>query len=474
MIKFKLIDFLFSLLILSLVIIYFNFYSLNVDSTWILNSAKNLVLGSKMYVDIIDVNPPLIFIYSTIAIFLSQLSSLNIINSFILLVLFLISISSIFSWYIIRNIKFNKKEGKRYFIYAVIFILVISVTYNFGQREHLFMIFIFPYLLFKIYEKYNKNLPFPIRLFIGLFAALGFNLKPHFFLIFLAIELLHILDKKSISNLLKIESIIIIFSPFFYFFIIYYFFPEYINFMVPFAIETYVDLFNKSFYTLIINYEFIFFLLTFLIFIFFTKKKFSLSTKTILVASVSSLIIYLLQQKGWSYHRVPFFTISLLFFIHITIYKSNNKSIYFIFLIPFIFMVSYYNILNVYQYNDLKKILNQLPSKSSILIISMDIAEGQALLQKSQIWASRFPSFFMMPSIFRNNNSKIKKYMFNSLIEDLIKYKPNYIIFSKHPTNYNLYNYFIEENAKLKTFYTKYYKITFDKNYIILLKEKEY
>ncbi len=472
--KLKSIDFLFALLILSLVIIYFNFYSLNVDSTWILNSARNLVLGSKMYVDIIDVNPPLIFIYSTLAIFISQLSSFNTINSFILLVLFLIGISSILSWYVIKNIKFNIKEAKRYFIYAVITILTISITYNFGQREHLFMIFIFPYLLFKIYGKYNQELAFPIRSLIGIFAALGFNLKPHFFLIFVTIELLHIIDRKSISNFLKIDSVIIVSSSFFYFLIIYYFFPEYINFIIPFALETYVDVFNKSFYTLIINYEFIFFTLTILIFVFFIKEKLSLSTKTILVAIISSFIIYLLQQKGWSYHRVPFFMISLLFLIHLIIYKSNSKSIYFIFLVPFICMVSYYNLINVYQYNDLKKILNQLPSNSSVLIVSMDIAEGQPLLKEHQVWASRFPSFFMMPSVFKNNNSKIKKYTFDSIYEDLIKYKPNYIIFPNKFKSYNIYNYLTKEDIKLKDFYTKYYKMTFNKNYLILVKEKDY
>lgn len=473
--RLKVIDYIFVSLILSIVFVYFSQFSLNVDSTWILHCAKEILSGNTMYIDMIDVNPPLIFIYSTLAILICDFVNIPILNSYVILVLTIIFTSTFLCAKVLININFKVNNGLRYYLYIIFFILTISISFSFGQREHLFIIFILPYVMMIAYQK-KSNVSNFSKIIIAIFASLGFNLKPHFFLVFILIEIMYIIYKKDISLVFRKESIIIFSSAFLYMLLIYFYFPVYLNFVVPFSIETYIDIFNKPLEILILNYEFNFTILSLIFFIFLYKDRFSFSNNIFLLSILSSIFIYLIQQKGWSYHRVPFLVLTLIFITHLSIIKYNKNSIFFIILIPFIATITYHNayynnIIRPKQYSSLKAIINKIPKKSSILIVSTDIAEGIPQLKKDQIWASRFPSMFMLPSIKKKKNQKVKDYTFNSIFNDLIKYKPNYIIFSSRNKNFNYYNFYITQDKRIKNYFLKYYKMSTINNHITLTKQ---
>jgi hypothetical protein len=473
--KLKIIDFIYTFFILSLVYIYFNNYPLNVDSTWGLYCAKMIIEGHTMYVDMIDVNPPLIFIYSTIPVFISNILNISSTNIYVLFIIFLIFISIYLSWRILIHVNFNSKSNLRLYLYSIIFILTILPSYNFGEREHLLMIFITPYILSIIYNKYLKKFSIYFKTIISLFAALGFNLKPHFFLILIGVELVYFIYKyeKNLLKTFRIEPIIVISSSIIYLITIYFLFPEYIDFMIPFSIDVYTDVFNKPLYILLLNYEFILSVLIITIFLILSKKILAHENIIFLTSIITSIFVYLIQQKGWSYHSLPYFIFTVLFITHLILYNSNKNSLYYIFLFPLIGIIPYQNIINVYQFNSLKKIINTFSDKSSILVISSDIAQGQVLLKPTQVWASRFPSLFMLPAIIHKNNLIIKNYTFNAIYEDLIKYKPDKIIFQSKEMGFDYYQYFIDEDKKLKDFYSKYYRIN-NKNDYIILEQKEF
>lgn len=465
--KLKLIDYTYFLFILALIFIYFSFYPLNVDATWILHSAQMMIEDSILYVDIIDVNPPLIFIYTTLAVFINNMFGLSLDYSFILLVITLICISSFLSFNIIKKL-FTNDNSRRYYLYSIIFILSISMSYNFGEREHLFILFIFPYFLSMVYK--NKvDITFSLKLIVGILASLGFNLKPHFFLIFIGIELIFMLNKKDFFSFLRIDSITIILSSILYIFIVYFYFPEYLSFMIPFAIETYSDVFNKPFSILIITYEIIFFVLL-LIFFLLSRSKFNYENILFITCILISIIIYLVQQKGWAYHRFPVFSLSLLFLAHLSFYHKKY-TIYSILFIPLILITIQTNIrISVFHYKELQEIVNNLNHNDTVLIVSTDIGAGQALLKSGQTWASRFPCLFMLPSIWDNNkkNDKIKEYTFNSIYEDLVNYNPDIIIFPSNKYEFDYFDYLKKEDSRLKNFYKKYTKIDLSNNYIVL------
>ncbi len=473
--KFNILDTIFTISLLSLIIIYFLFYSLNVDSTWILYSANEIINGSILYKDIIDVNPPLIFMYSILPVLFSKITSLSLEHSYIVFVLFLLSlclylVSKVLNLYFYKNTNFT-----RYYLYSISLILTLCLTYDFGQREHLFMIFILPYIMMMLF-KHKIKLRTRDIYFIAIFASLGFNIKPHFFLVFISMEFVYMIYTKNLLSIFRKESLIIISSAFFYLILIYIQFSEYIEFIIPLALDTYTNVFNKSYFFLLIKHEILLSFLVLLFYFAFIRKKMNYEIIFFFVMIITSLLIYILQQKGWAYHRVPMFIITLLFLTYITINLLNsNRKIYIIGFLPIIIFILILNIQSVPNFKELKDILRNLQSNSKVHIISTDIARGQALLvENNQIWTSRFPSIFMLPSLLEKENKKVQNYLFDSLYIDMKKHKPNTIIFCGKYTSFDYYKYFLNKDPRLKDLYETYYKKSIIDGYTILSKYKNF
>lgn len=405
----------------------------------------------------------------------SNLTSLSLEHSHILFVLFLLSLC-LYLVSKVLNLYSNKNENlTRYYLYTISLILTICLSYDFGQREHIFMIFIMPYIIMMLFKN-EINLSSLNICLIAIFASLGFNIKPHFFLIFISIELVYICYTKNISSIFRKESLIIILSAFLYLIIIYTQFNEYIEFIIPLAVDTYTNLFNKSYIFLLIKHDILLLLLVLLFCFIFTRNRNNYQIMIFISMIISSLIIYILQQKGWAYHRVPIFIISLLFLTYITINLLKKDSrVYVIGFIPIVIYILILNIQAVPNFKELKDILRNLQSNSKIHIISTDIARGQALLvQNNQIWTSRFPSIFMLPSLLEKENKELQSYLFNAIYEDIKKYEPNTIIFCGKYSSFDYYKYFLSKDLRLKELYETYYKKSIIDGYIILSKYKNF
>jgi hypothetical protein len=312
------------------------------------------------------------------------------------------------------------------------------------------------------------------KIIIALFAILGFNLKPHFFLLFLVCELILILNKKTIKTILRIDFFIIALSGFFYLLFIYIFFYEYYSFAIPLALEMYTTTFNKPLWKLLDNFDIILVISSIFFYLIFTNRKFNLSIPIFIMLIISSLLIYIVQQKGWSYHRMPMYLINYIFITHIFLNTLDKiwKRFFVILFLQFIINTSLYNIEKIPRFYQLENIVKSLPSNAKIHIISTDVAMGQSLLIKEQVWASRFAGLILLSKIIKEpENIKLKNYMFNSILEDMERYKPDFIIFCGKYIKFDFYKYFITENKKLANIYnTQYTKKNIDE-YVILTKK---
>ena len=458
----KIYDYLYFFSLSIVVFIFINYIRLNVDSLWILHCAKQIIDGATLYVDKIDVNPPLIFIYSIIPVMFSKITSISMENSYILFVLVLVFLSTFLCFKIIKDI--YKENENRILIYSIFFILTISTTSNFGEREHLFVIFVFPYILYHLYKEqiFISN---GFLIFIAIFAALGFNLKPHFFIVFVFLEFYFFFKSKRFSSFFRIDTIIIALSGIFYLLIIKLFFEEYITLIIPFSIQSYTNAFNKSFLELLIVPEILITFIAFVLFFLNKKKLFKFDINILFIAIFASLLFYFLQAKGWSYHRVPIFSFVQFFCVILFLYILKNR-LYLLIVIP-IYIFALYIIPSVNPtYPALKKYIEKIPDNKTISIISMDIAQGVFLLKPSHIWASRYSAYFMFPSIFIDKNEYVKKITLKAINEDLLKYNPDIIIFQ----NKFFYDFLISNDLDTKNLFDNYYKNSYLNNYLILRK----
>lgn len=244
------------------------------------------MFSSTLYVDIIDINPPLIFwINSFFAIF----ESINV---------FLIS-CIILSAAIIFYIRNLLNTITIFFLCLLIF---IAYHGHLGQREYLFLIFSLP-LILKIRKEEKIN-------YLDLFIfSIGSLLKPHFAIFYILImPFLYFKQKENFNKLLWFIPIGLI-----YMLLVYVIHPEYYHFIIPSALKDYHSYDEQGVIPILKDHRFWPFLITLLI------------VKTNLERSIiiASALCVTMQAKGWPYHFLMLWTYSFIF-----IFEQKNYTKY--------------------------------------------------------------------------------------------------------------------------------------------------
>ena len=331
------------------------------------------------------------------------------------------------------------------------------------------MIFIFPYIFMMMFQdiiQISKTL----MISITLFATLGFNLKPYFFLIFIVAEIAYLTYHRSFKNTFRLQTLIIGFSGLIYLSIIYIFFKEYIDFLIPLAIKAYSSVFEKSFFSLILVNDILLIGMFIIFFFLFAYKRHHLDLTIILYLIPPLLFLYFYQQKGWHYHLLPALMFSSFSFMYILIYyvkKENYKFAMFAGIL--IFLIIYEN-RYINRYENVDNVLSTLTPNSKVIILSEDIALCLPLVvQNGHTWCSRFPSLWMLPKIVKDSTQiKLEKYMIDSIYEDILKYKPNYIMTGSYQ-----YSYIFKPNEHLDALLSSHYKLLNNPTTLIYQKIKE-
>lgn len=162
-------------------------YPVNHDSAWMLHVARRWLEGARLYVDVVEVNPPLIIMLLTPAAAISRLLGVWDISVFYFGVLALAGISL---WLVARTLSFSTLR-----LEAPILIVALAAIYVFlphaeiGQREHLMLLLASPYLFAVALRSTGEEIPAGHAVVIGVLAGIGFALKPHFLIAFVGSEM---------------------------------------------------------------------------------------------------------------------------------------------------------------------------------------------------------------------------------------------------------------------------------------------
>ncbi|MBI3513548.1 MAG: hypothetical protein HY060_05710 [Proteobacteria bacterium] len=159
------------------------------DVAAILDFAVRMVAGEQLYVDLFDVNPPLIFWLNLPAAWIAEQLALGPAVVFVVSVLGLQAASLV----LCRAPTARLFDLERPFLRTVLplvaaFVLLVLPTHNFGQREHLLTCFALPYLALAAVRLEGQAVTVREAAVRGAFAAVGFLIKPYFLLVPVAIE----------------------------------------------------------------------------------------------------------------------------------------------------------------------------------------------------------------------------------------------------------------------------------------------
>lgn len=155
----------------------------NHDAGWYLYVVERWFAGAGLYRDVIDTNPPLIVWLTAPSVAVSRMSgwpATAVFKGFI----FALSAASIFA---LRSIVRRSWPEREFLMVATVaFVMLPFVKEDFGQREHLAVLLTMPYAV--LAGARSGGIGSPQRALIGTAAGIGFAIKPHFVIAWVAVE----------------------------------------------------------------------------------------------------------------------------------------------------------------------------------------------------------------------------------------------------------------------------------------------
>jgi hypothetical protein len=265
------------------------------DVAWQLWVARQLAHGITLYTDIIEVNPPLWFWAAIPVVDLAQLLGVSSYHVLIPSVLAL----DVVALLLVRTLCRDLQSG-RLIVLGFPVITLLAFLDVFGQREHLTLIAIVPYLALVARRADGLAASRTIAILCGILAAFGLALKPHFVLVPVALEVLLLVRTRRLP--FRPENIALAASLVAYALSVLLFARAYFVASLPMLMIYQGD--HRPIAYLLSQPVATMTCLLLLSLALYGRPRSSIA-QAALIAGLAFLAAYFLQGKGWRYHGVP-------------------------------------------------------------------------------------------------------------------------------------------------------------------------
>jgi hypothetical protein len=448
------------------------------DVGYLLYIANKLLSGGTYGRDFLETNPPMIlYLYLPVCIF-AKWTSVNIVVAMKVYVLLLAIFSSILCWRLIKQIVPATNQILTYFLsYMVVLVLLFLPAAAFGQREHILTIFIMPYLFSAVLALENKRISPVLALIIGLFAGLGFALKPFFLVTLVLIELYFICFRRRLWGWVRIESITIAIVLVLYVLSIFLFQPNYISVVLPIVSKFYFIGTEEGWSDLVVKRPYVIFCLWMAGSYFFYKNDRTPVLSTVIwLALLGMIAAFMIPRSSWFYHAIPAISLACLLLAlyagqFVSFVGITKKSILFFLVVSAsIFYVpvsgSYY-IFNTFvvdkEHGAMQKLItyiNHIPGDHSVFCFTGTASCFPLVFETNSEYGGRYPFFWWLKGVMKQSETqstkKDQKYLIDGIADDLNRYQPKLIIINAQVMKIiqeNMYeNYGISDFDMIKYF----------------------
>ncbi|MGB5838046.1 MAG: hypothetical protein WBH14_13450, partial [Albidovulum sp.] len=317
-----------------------------------------------------------------------------------LVVCALIFVSLFWSWALLSEKALLPLPRRMCFLIGLGVALIIPALGDIGQREHMLVVFIAPWLLAEIAGS-------PKRLRRGVvacavFAALGICLKPHFILFPILVTCGHILRTRSLRPVLALSNITMFSVGFIYLIAVYGLHPEYFSDVIPLTRQVYGSIGGTG--------DAVLFRLAVTLLPFAVVGATMLVTKTapagtqvFVSAAVAGMLCYLMQWTGFGYHIIPFNAFAITAGIWIILHADRITPLV-VGCLGAVSVVLWTSVQSgfygVPAVEDLIRAISSLPPPDHVLVVSTYVHAGPPVaLALGAKWASRYPGNWMVPGV---------------------------------------------------------------------------
>ena len=159
------------------------------DTAWLLHVADRVAGGARLYVDLVDVNPPLVVWLDLPIVLAARWLGVSDLLLYRVAVSALVLGSVMASGRLLRRLLPDEPPARlRVALLAMLFVTLTLSREDFGEREHLMLALVLPYVMLTAIRLRGAAVPSGTVAAVGLAAGLGIALKPYFVALWLALE----------------------------------------------------------------------------------------------------------------------------------------------------------------------------------------------------------------------------------------------------------------------------------------------
>jgi hypothetical protein len=284
----------------------------NTDVSWLLTVAERVLDGQRLYVDVIETNPPMAVLVYMPGIVIARAFGLpaEIVTDGLIFVAILVSLA------IAARILKNSRvlEGAAGWPLALLAFAILAVlpAKTFGQREHIAVLELLPMLaLYAVRMKGERPALWAI-LAAGMGAGLAMAFKPHFAIgIFVGLVALSI-HARSLRILFGPENFIAAAMVAIYALCVVVLYPEFLSDIAPLVRDIYILVGASPIELLETQAVLIWAALMLASLVLKRTGRIDSTLLLLLATSFGFMLAFFLQRKGWPYHSYPMIAFAML------------------------------------------------------------------------------------------------------------------------------------------------------------------
>lgn len=198
---------------------------LDTDVSWLITVGERVLAGSRLYVDIFELNPPASVLIYIPGIMLANGLGVRPELAIVALTFLLAAFSCVLSAIPMRR--------SWWLLPIAAFACLLLPGASFAQREHIAVLTLLPLIATSAARAEGRAVPTGVALLAGVGAGITASIKPHFLLAVLPLFLLVAWRRRSVAAISKVEAIAGASVIALYAAAVFVFFPDYVSQVVP-------------------------------------------------------------------------------------------------------------------------------------------------------------------------------------------------------------------------------------------------
>jgi hypothetical protein len=471
------------------------------DIGFLLYAAGRVLDGARLYVDVVEINPPLIVALNIPPVIVARALGVSEILVYRLGFAMTLGAMLVLSWRALgRALGPGNPALRRYLLVLLAFVLFPVSAQDFGQREHLLLGLTLPYLLTAAGRAAGRDPSRRQAVAIGVLAGIAFALKPYFLPLWLAIEVYLWRRGGAGGRRLRPECLTIGAVLVLYALLVVLLTPQYFRLVVMLGPLYGRFLYDSFFHLLATGPGAALVWISLLAYVALRDRaRHAELWATLAIAVLASFLGGALQQKGLRYHFLPSFSLALVLLglaaVDVKLpLRSGVQRLYRLVAVSLaltaMLVVSVENLSQVLHFQpspeerasrELVRAVREEARGGSIFVFSYHIGSSYPLINYSGVRsASRFPQLWILAAAYRDqlegkeplryhdprSMSAGERYLNESVLADLRSNEPEVLLALRNardlPENsYRRLDYlaYFGRDPRFRTFFSQYERV---------------